>query len=1138
MPPSPLLLELPVTPDLKPGYAEAPRPRIARPDGPVSPALALLTHAEQRNAQNRHENLGFLSWERGFLPRADPRRRLPHDYRAWDQIAAELPNLYANLTVRKRVEELPLLDASKPHLADEDVLRSAGILAILAHAYWYCQPTTVNKLPEVIGKPWAQLRARLGRRQETITYIDLIVYNWQRKDPNGPLVVENLSLLLPTIGNQEEQVFYLTQLEILARCSQVLRTMLIAQGAVIGGDTRRLEAALFALAEQLEGIVRTSLPKISPHAHSHTFVDAVTWAKTVAPFAVPFHQGVLGPSGTSSPIFNALDIFLGRKQYSSFLGKEIQQLRTVYPPFWRALMLALSSVNTAAFVAASKSTTLRDAYRLASDAYAGDGGFLGRHRMKVYGFLELAFKVGRAVTIGGFGGAFKDRTWDQVDTELTRSRVERPATAPSTLPRATVTRVAGTGSAASTLHRLKLTLPPGARAHFQPGDHVQIWPSHRDELVAKTLRAARATGEEPVVLTEEWQRAFVERGLDREVAKLGDLLPHATLKQLTPRAAAMLLAIHPNSWLRLTVEAGRLRDVEVWRALDRLREDGFPCERILESPENAGLLFDPEPPRTYSIASEPPRSPLGASSIELAVRRHAEDNHEGTASSFLCRLVDSPGSVPFAIQKSSAFGPLPAPSVPLVAFAAGSGVAPMLSLLTQRFREGAKLNWLVLSLSRVEDFQFTADWHNAVSNGLLRLDVVFTRQGAQLRHDPLEGFSFAAGKHRHIQDLVKEPQLSADLFTWLRGTANLAPANVYVCGGASFSGTARQCLETVVTLHTEGTPVERKQQVQRMLLDLVGQRRLNIEAHTDAAPATEDALFTPADVASHNSEADGYWIVVNDVVYDLTEFRDLHPGGARIIDAYAGMDATHGFSRAHNGRPDIAAQLATYRKGRLYSPVFESRAALVDSPAGPRPVDHAGVYRAYVSALNLCVEMQNALRTDLSLATQVVHPGIASDTPSRYVWARQAETHHRFLATYVAVLSGETLPNLEAVSRALFEASEPSELVMDPIASSAPPAANDTDFAPQNLEAARRLVAETAHSSHLTDRIFAPVIVRLAELDLALLVDLKELLRCAVNALAYREQSATPGGPHPVAALNAKARTRLTQYERAVADLG
>lgn len=1139
MPPTPLLLELPAASDVQAAYFDVSRPKQARPGNPVSPALDLVLHAEQRNRQNRHENLGFLSLGRGFLPSNDPSLRLPDAFRAWDQLASELPNLYATLGVRRQVNQLPLLDASKPNLEDQDVMRATALLAILAHAYWYCQPTPVTKLPEVITKPWAQLRARLGRRQEAITYIDLIVYNWRRKDVSGPLSVENLALLFPTIGNQEEQVFYLTQLEILARCTHVLRTMLIAQGAVLGGDVPRLEAALFSLSGQLETIVRTSLPKINPHTHSATHVDAVTWAKTVAPFAVPIHPGDLGPSGTSSPIFNALDIFLGRKQYSTFLGKEIQQLRTVYPPFWRAFMLALSRVNTAAYVANSKNASLQEAYKLANDAYAGEGGFLGRHRMKVYGFLELAFKVGRAVTIGGFGGAFKDRTWDQVDTELTLSRVERPAAAVAALPRATVTGVPGTGSPASTLHRLRLTVAGGHRVHFQPGDHVQIWPSHREELVAKTLRAAGASGTEPVVLTAEWEREFVRRGLSTEAPTLGQLLPHASLKQLSPRAAATLLAVQAPTWLRLAVEAGRLSDLEMWQVFERLRLDGFSCGELLRSPETCGQLFEPEPPRTYSIASEAPRSLEGSNAFELTVRLHAQDNREGTTSSFLCRLQGANATVPFAIQKSASFGPLPPASTPLIAFAAGSGVGPMLSLLTQRFRDGAKHNWLVLSLSRVEDFQFAKDWHAAVSRGYLRLDVVFTRQGAQLRHDPREGFTFTAGNHRHIQDLVRDAHVSKDMYEWLTGSADDAPASVYVCGGASFSNTTRQCLETVIHAQAEGTEAERKLRGKDILHELVGQGRLSIEAHTDTTPAQEDALFTPADIANYNSERDGYWIAVGDIVYDLTEFRRLHPGGQRIIDAYAGMDATHGFARAHNARPDITAQLGTYRKGRIYTPVFASGSVVVESPKGPKVLDHTGVYRAYVSALNLCVEMQNALRIDLSLATRVVHPGVENEPPSSYVWARQAETHHRFLATYVSVLRADTLPNLELFANALYPAKAET---IAPRASGYPSARPDisaaasAELAIHNLNAAGALVSNAANHP-AAEPTLQPLIARLCEMDRALLADLKELLRSAVNALAYRQHVADSEQSHPVIGLNHAARLRLQTYERTIADL-
>ncbi len=61
--------------------------------------------------------------------------------------------------------------------------------------------------------------------------------------------------------------------------------------------------------------------------------------------------------------------------------------------------------------------------------------------MKVYGYLELAFKVGRSVTIGGFKGVFKDRTWDQVDGELERAREERVRSLPQTTHHVRVKRV-------------------------------------------------------------------------------------------------------------------------------------------------------------------------------------------------------------------------------------------------------------------------------------------------------------------------------------------------------------------------------------------------------------------------------------------------------------------------------------------------------------------------------------------------------------------------------------------------------------------------------------------------------------------------------------------------------------------------
>ncbi|PRW33612.1 nitrate [Chlorella sorokiniana] len=62
-------------------------------------------------------------------------------------------------------------------------------------------------------------------------------------------------------------------------------------------------------------------------------------------------------------------------------------------------------------------------------------------------------------------------------------------------------------------------------------------------------------------------------------------------------------------------------------------------------------------------------------------------------------------------------------------------------------------------------------------------------------------------------------------------------------------------------------------------------------------------LFTLAEVATHNSP-DSAWIVVENNVYDVTEFAPTHPGGAGRIYSIAGTDATQKFMRQH-GKPSM-----------------------------------------------------------------------------------------------------------------------------------------------------------------------------------------------------------------------------------------
>lgn len=79
------------------------------------------------------------------------------------------------------------------------------------------------------------------------------------------------------------------------------------------------------------------------------------------------------------------------------------------------------------YVGNCRNPALKPALEEVREAYAGEEGFLGRHRRKVFGYLEIAFKVGRGVTIGGFAGQPADRSWETVDDALESSRAERDA---------------------------------------------------------------------------------------------------------------------------------------------------------------------------------------------------------------------------------------------------------------------------------------------------------------------------------------------------------------------------------------------------------------------------------------------------------------------------------------------------------------------------------------------------------------------------------------------------------------------------------------------------------------------------------------------------------------------------------------
>ena len=413
----------------------------------TAPAARVLASAREVSERLGHENLGPLSAERGFLPTRPPLAGLPASHAAWDEAAAQLPALFRDLAVRRAVDAVPVLPAGPDALPDAALQRAATVLGLLGHSYWHCHAPRPAGLPASIAGPWAEVRRRLGRSPEPVlAYPDLIVHNWRFADGRDalPLVSDDLRLLVPAVGNEEERVFYLTQVEILARCAPVVGAVVDAQQAVLDDDAEALRDALDRVTAALRAATR-SLRLIDPRPGGRSSVDPVVWAKTVAPLAVPLAAGVLGPSGTASPVFTLLDALLGRRRHDSQLGREILLHRGSHPPHWRRFLDAVEEVPVSGYLTSRSAPDLVASFEAVREAYAGADGFLGRHRRRVSGYLSVAFMVGRGLTIGGFAGSPRQLTWQTVDSALTESRDERGPTPGTRDPAGVPARPAGWG---------------------------------------------------------------------------------------------------------------------------------------------------------------------------------------------------------------------------------------------------------------------------------------------------------------------------------------------------------------------------------------------------------------------------------------------------------------------------------------------------------------------------------------------------------------------------------------------------------------------------------------------------------------------------------------------------------------------
>ena len=981
----------------------------------------VLQSAEKINEILGHENLGFLSEKRGLVPSQNFPARLPAYYDAWEEVAENLHLHYTTLRLRNIIDTMPTLNTSKSRLDDRYLLRACTLLSMLAHAYHnvriYPPP---NGIPMSIQQPWDEVQQRLQRTKGVLSYIDLIVYNWKFNDTQGEnFNINNLYLLFPTLNNQSERVFYLTQLEILANCAPIISSIVKAQEAIVRNELPVLKEALLEITACLEKITRKSLLNIDPNRFSDTYVNHVVWAKTVAPFAVPFRNNVLGPSGTSSPIFNVLDAFLERKKHNTFLGKEIKSLRETYPVFWQNFIQAISQVSLREYVQKANDPTLQTIVKQLFDSYVGSNGFLGRHRMKVYGFLEVAFKVGRDVTIGGFSGDVLDKEHENVDKELENARRERLDTLTQGCHFAYVKHVGHTCNQGNEGTKHVVINVDGLGIRYEPGDRCLVLPENSDSLIASTMQALGSDNpHERVALTGKWLSALRFRYgfANADSLTLATFLRFAKIRPLLPAVAEKLYKISNNNTLRQALADGITEQWEVHNALRILQKAGFKTRQLLDAPINSDIhlacLLQPEEFRNYTISSTMDVGE-GDSAKELHLTvgvlnyQVGNETRYGTASSFLARSAGRKEPISLQVERPPRFALPTDHQTPIMMIAGGTGVGVFRSFVAERLKhaESGDMHLLFFTQSR-SCFYYHDDFLHAVKQNKLKLHLQFSAEdfALDLEKDLRGGVHYRAGKRGRVNDFFAKAENAKLLWEFLQRP----DAKLYVCGRTRFAKALQQSIREVIYQNVSGSQLTRQQTTRYMLGKMYAGGMIYQETFTNIAPALQKIKSIKlSEVARKNDPGGEGWLIIDKHVYDLTDFRHMHPGGHTVISSYLGMDASFGYRRAHD-RPDIDVVRDIYRIGRVSLPDFRNQSIRQGKQ------EHAlqDIFACWQKILQEIVEMQNCLLIDHSFQTCSVIGTQDTHLLIPYKVEKALESHKIYIESYISVIINKMMPLL------------------------------------------------------------------------------------------------------------------------------
>ncbi|KAK4442883.1 alpha subunit of putative sulfite reductase [Podospora aff. communis PSN243] len=963
-----------------------------------APARQVMIRAEEIGPATGWKD-GYLSVEHGFCPpdyNESPGALANSPGRVWSDLCERMPGCVARGRVRESVVALPLVEGTEDVIPDRALWAAVVALGMLCSIYRYedkndgNEGVTINPkkykpncemgddlgeeligIPRSIALPYWQVSRRLGRSIPHLTFFDQSSFNMKIKDPTStyPYVgrFDNMEMRWPVFGERTEMAFQKGCADTSASFQHGPDAIASCQEHVMNRNVEGLLREMIRLKEILERMPN-AFHSINTNPNSgENYVPGHQWVRW-GKFSAPLSKRCPASSGLQFPPFLVMDAFLGRRKYDSFLGKEGLHLRAWLPSNLRAFIAAIDyHYSIPEFVQKSGDPRLMGVLDGIVEAYTGERGFMGTHRYKVFGILEIASKTGRTETNGLSGSSDPEgKPWEETHRQFSEAMKERLlpfrgeiAVEPNEM-RGTFeecryrSRVLSRSFVDTDPNRsiAMVTLDlQNTGVTFQPGDRLAVMPLNSWAECAK-VAAALGLGDYldyRVALNAKWQRFAQHLGAVSHLSST----PHLTVKDilrrghLAPITKDLALKIHDllraSSSTVIKVLAteewpirGTLGDLLQGAVADTNPHIWDKAFDLTGDFDWLADLIPVEVPRTYSISNY--SQELLPSTVDLTISRaeyklcstfagNEEITCAGVGSGFLNpflsssdEIIESEEDILIGVSRPLNFQLPIDRAAPCAYFAGGSGIAPFRSFWQARLashNNAAGRDILYLGVQSREKFCYEEELRDYVDAGLMEVHLAFSRDSRGLVYDRrTNDLVEKQMPPRYIDNLIVEQGATISELVMSKKQGGLG-GYLYVCGSVAVFDSVMNGIRKAIYNHCSATMETSEMIINRAFAE----RRFMLDVFMTPKPLPCNLPTIPlSQLARHTGHRPDsrMWIGVHGKVYDVTDFCPMHPGGTFIIKSNAGVDCSKSFDNlAHTNNPEVASLLTKYFVGQL-----------------------------------------------------------------------------------------------------------------------------------------------------------------------------------------------------------------------------